>query len=94
MQLLCLFDEIRIIFEPLTIAIFQLCLLLKMRLSVDLEGRYTGYKTWPCTIYHQPIVIAVTDHFLSVIVYLAYKKLNSFTQIKLLFFFSLYDSFK
>ena len=43
-QLLCLFDEIRIIFEPLTIAIFQLCLLPKMRLSVDLEGRYTGYK--------------------------------------------------
>ena len=38
------FDEIRIIFEPLTIAIFQLCLLPKMRLSVDLEGRYTGYK--------------------------------------------------
>ena len=26
------------------ISIFQLCLLLKMRLSVDLEGRYTGYK--------------------------------------------------
>jgi len=42
-QLLCLFDEIRIIFEPLSIAIFQLCLLPKMRLSVDLEGRYTGY---------------------------------------------------
>ena len=32
------------IFEPLTIAIFQLCLLPKMRLSLDLEGRYTGYK--------------------------------------------------
>ena len=42
-QLLCLFDEIRIIFKPLTIAIFQLCLLPKMRLSVDLEGGYTGY---------------------------------------------------
>jgi hypothetical protein len=27
------------------ISIFQLCLLLKMRLSVDLEGRYTGYKS-------------------------------------------------
>ena len=26
------------------ISIFQLCLLLKMRLSVDLEGRFTGYK--------------------------------------------------
>ena len=25
-------------------SIFQLCLLLKMRLSVDLEGRFTGYK--------------------------------------------------
>ena len=43
-QLLCLFDEIRMIFEPLTIAIFQLCLLPKMRLSVDLKGRLTGYK--------------------------------------------------
>ena len=38
------FDEIRIIFDPLTIAIFKLCLLPKMRLSVNLEGRYTGYK--------------------------------------------------
>ena len=27
------------------ISIFQLCLLLKMNLSVDLEGRYVGYKT-------------------------------------------------
>ena len=44
-QLLYLFDEIRIIFEPLRIAIFQLCLLQKMRLSVDLEGRFTGYKS-------------------------------------------------
>ena len=44
-QLLCSFDEIRIIFEALTIAIFQLCLLPKMRLSVDLEGRFTGYYT-------------------------------------------------
>ena len=44
-QLHCLFGDIRIIFDPLTIANFQLCLLLKMRLSVDLEGRYTGYKT-------------------------------------------------
>ena len=35
--------EIRIIFEPLTLAIFRLCLLLKMRLSVVLEGRYIGY---------------------------------------------------
>ena len=26
------------------ISIFQLCLLLKMRLSVNLEGRFTGYK--------------------------------------------------
>ena len=43
-QLHCLFDEIGIIFEPLMIAIFQLCLLPKMRLSVDLEGRFTGYK--------------------------------------------------
>ena len=43
LELLCLFDEIRIIFEPLTIAIFQLRLLPKMRLSVDLEGRFTGY---------------------------------------------------
>ena len=42
-QLHCLFDEIRIIFKPLTIAIFQLCLLPKMRLSVELEGRFTGY---------------------------------------------------
>ena len=25
-------------------SIFQLCLLLKMRLSVDLEGRFTGYE--------------------------------------------------
>ena len=44
-QLLCLFDENGKFFEPLTIAIFQLCLLPKMRLSVDLEGRYTGYKS-------------------------------------------------
>ena len=44
----CLFDEIGIIFEPLTIAIFQLCFLPKMRLSVDLEGRFTGYY-WPLT---------------------------------------------
>ena len=36
--------EIRIIFEPLTIAIFRLCLLSKMRLSVVLEGRYIGYQ--------------------------------------------------
>ena len=36
--------EIRIIFEPLTIAIFRLCLLPKMRLSVNLEGRCTAYK--------------------------------------------------
>ena len=43
-QLPCLFDEIRIIFEPLAIKNFQLCLLPKMRLSVDLEGRFTGYK--------------------------------------------------
>ena len=43
LQLHCLFDEIGIIFEPLTIAIFQLCLLPKMRLSVVLEGRYIGY---------------------------------------------------
>ena len=43
-QLFCLFDEIAIISEPLMIAIFQLCLLPNMRLSVDLEGRYTGYK--------------------------------------------------
>ena len=35
--------EIRIIFEPITIAIFRLCLLPKMRLSVDLEGRCTAY---------------------------------------------------
>ena len=27
------------------ISIFQLCLLLKMRLSFDLEGRFTGYKS-------------------------------------------------
>ena len=26
------------------ISLFQLCLLLKMRLSVDLEGRYIGYE--------------------------------------------------
>ena len=32
------------------ISIFQLCLLLKMRLSVDLEGRFTGYK---CIIFFQ-----------------------------------------
>ena len=37
--------EIRIIFEPLTIAIFRLCLLPKMRLSVDLEGRCTAYQS-------------------------------------------------
>ena len=37
-QLHCLFDEIRIIVVPLTIAIFHLCLPPKMRLSVDLEG--------------------------------------------------------
>jgi hypothetical protein len=36
--------EIRIIFEPLEIAIFQLCLLPNMRLSVVLEGRYIGYQ--------------------------------------------------
>ena len=36
--------KIRVIFKPLMIAIFQSCLLLKMRLSVVLEGRYTGYK--------------------------------------------------
>ena len=35
--------EIRVIFEPLMIAIFQSCLLPKMRLSVFLEGRFTGY---------------------------------------------------
>ena len=35
--------EIRVVFEPSKIAIFQLCLLPKMRLSVDLEGRYIGY---------------------------------------------------
>ena len=38
------FDEIRIIFKPLMIAIFRICLLPKMRLPVDLEGRFTGYK--------------------------------------------------
>ena len=36
--------EIRVIFEPLTNAIFQLCLLPKMRLSVVLEGIYIGYQ--------------------------------------------------
>ena len=36
--------EIGIVFEPSMIAIFQLCLLPKMRLSVDLEGRFTGYQ--------------------------------------------------
>ena len=35
---------IRVIFEPLMILIFQSCLLPKMRLSVVLEGRYTGYE--------------------------------------------------
>ena len=38
--------EIRIVFEPSRIAIFQLCLLPKMRLSVDLEGRYTVDVLW------------------------------------------------
>ena len=36
--------EIRVIFEPFSIAIFQSCLLPKMRLSVVLEGKYIGYK--------------------------------------------------
>ena len=35
--------EIRVIFELLMIAIFQSCLLPKMRLSVVREGRFTGY---------------------------------------------------
>ena len=35
--------EIRVIFEPFSIAIFQSCLP-KMRLSIVLEGRYIGYK--------------------------------------------------
>ena len=43
-QLLCLFDEIRIIFEPLTIAIFQLCLPPKMRILVNLKGKCIGSK--------------------------------------------------
>ena len=39
-QLLCLFDEIRIILKPLMIAIFLLCLLPKMRYRLN----DTGYK--------------------------------------------------
>ena len=64
-QLYCLFDEIRIIFEPLMIAIFQLCLLPKMRLSVDHEGRFTGYrflvsnlhKNFLCIAYNQELFL-------------------------------------
>ena len=52
----CLFDKIGIIFEPLTIAIFQFCLLPKMRLSVDLEGRFTGYKYTLILFYKQHII--------------------------------------
>ena len=36
--------EIRVIFEPLMIAIFQSCLLPKMKLSVVLEGRFACYQ--------------------------------------------------
>ena len=38
-----LFEEISIVFEPLTIAIFQLCLLPKIKSSINFEGRFTGY---------------------------------------------------
>ena len=56
-------------------SIFQLCLLLKMRLSVDLEGRFTGYKYLTMFKKHeidQNSALLLQDHkdFLPVLLFL------------------------